>query len=112
MQLHVVVLPQREPLWTELLPNGGVGARDARMDMLDEACRIIRSLWTQETTTFVGKHYRLEDARLEPKPLQERLPVVIGARVSAARCESSPSTATSGTCSTVTLTITGTCSMC
>jgi F420-dependent oxidoreductase-like protein len=49
-----------------------------RMDMLDEACRIIRSLWTQETTTFVGKHYRLEDARLEPKPLQERLPLVIG----------------------------------
>jgi F420-dependent oxidoreductase-like protein len=49
-----------------------------RMDMLDEACRIMRSLWTQETTTFVGKHYRLEDARLEPKPLQERLPLVIG----------------------------------
>jgi F420-dependent oxidoreductase-like protein len=49
-----------------------------RMDMLDEACRIIRSLWTNETTTFVGKHYRLEDARLEPKPLQERLPLVIG----------------------------------
>jgi F420-dependent oxidoreductase-like protein len=49
-----------------------------RMDMLDEACRIIRSLWTQDTTTFGGKHYRLEDARLEPKPLQERLPLVIG----------------------------------
>ena len=49
-----------------------------RMDMLDEACRIMRSLWTQETTTFEGKHYHLKDARLEPKPVQERLPLVIG----------------------------------
>ena len=50
----------------------------ARMDMLDEACRIMRSLWTQETTTFEGKHFQLKDARLEPKPVQERLPLVIG----------------------------------
>jgi alkanesulfonate monooxygenase SsuD/methylene tetrahydromethanopterin reductase-like flavin-dependent oxidoreductase (luciferase family) len=49
-----------------------------RMDMLDEACRIVRSLWTQETTTFEGKHFRLTDARLEPKPVQEHLPLVIG----------------------------------
>ena len=49
-----------------------------RMDMLDEACRIMRSLWTQETTTFEGKHFQLKDARMEPKPLQERLPLVIG----------------------------------
>ena len=49
-----------------------------RMDMLDEACRILRSLWTQETTTFEGKHYRLKDARMEPKPVQEHLPLVIG----------------------------------
>ena len=49
-----------------------------RMDMLDEACRIMRSLWSRETTTFEGRHYRLKDARLEPKPLQEHLPLVIG----------------------------------
>ena len=49
-----------------------------RMDMLDEACRIMRSLWTQETTTFEGKHFQLKDARLEPKPVQEHLPLVIG----------------------------------
>ena len=57
------------------LPFPSIGVR---MDMLDEACRIMRSLWTQETTTFEGKHYRLKDARLEPKPLQEHLPLVIG----------------------------------
>jgi F420-dependent oxidoreductase-like protein len=49
-----------------------------RMDMLDEACRIMRSLWTQETTTFEGKHFHLQDARLEPKPVQDHLPLVIG----------------------------------
>ena len=49
-----------------------------RMDMLDEACRIMRSLWTQETTTFDGKHFQLKDARLEPKPVQNHLPLVIG----------------------------------
>jgi alkanesulfonate monooxygenase SsuD/methylene tetrahydromethanopterin reductase-like flavin-dependent oxidoreductase (luciferase family) len=49
-----------------------------RMDMLDEACRIIRSLWTHETTTFEGKHFQLKDARLEPKPVQDHLPLVIG----------------------------------
>jgi F420-dependent oxidoreductase-like protein len=49
-----------------------------RMDMLDEACRILRGLWTQETTTFEGRHYQLKDARMEPKPVQEHLPLVIG----------------------------------
>jgi len=49
-----------------------------RMDMLDEACRIARRLWTQETTTFEGAHYQLRDARCEPKPVQEHLPLVIG----------------------------------
>lgn len=49
-----------------------------RMDMLDEACRIMRSLWTRETTSFEGRHFRLTDARCEPKPVQEHLPLVIG----------------------------------
>jgi F420-dependent oxidoreductase-like protein len=49
-----------------------------RMDMLDEACRILRSLWTQESTTFEGQHYQLKDAHMQPKPVQEHLPLVIG----------------------------------
>jgi F420-dependent oxidoreductase-like protein len=49
-----------------------------RMDMLDETCRILRSMWTQETTTFAGRHFQLEDARCEPKPRQQHLPLVIG----------------------------------
>jgi F420-dependent oxidoreductase-like protein len=49
-----------------------------RMDMLDEACRVMRGLWTEERFSFAGEHYVLQDAQMEPKPLQARLPLVIG----------------------------------
>ncbi|HEY2601001.1 MAG TPA: LLM class F420-dependent oxidoreductase [Thermoleophilaceae bacterium] len=49
-----------------------------RMDMLDEACHVMRGLWTQERFSFEGKHYQLSDAQMDPKPVQEHLPLVIG----------------------------------
>jgi alkanesulfonate monooxygenase SsuD/methylene tetrahydromethanopterin reductase-like flavin-dependent oxidoreductase (luciferase family) len=49
-----------------------------RLDMLDEACRVMRGLWEHESTTFTGAHFQFVDARLEPKPVQRRLPLVIG----------------------------------
>ena len=52
--------------------------KEARFDMLDETCEILRSLWTRESTTFQGKHYHLTEAHLTPKPLQTHLPLVIG----------------------------------
>jgi F420-dependent oxidoreductase-like protein len=67
--------------WNELehdqygIPFPRIGVR---MDMLDEACRVVRSLWTEERTTFDGEHYHLRDALCEPKPLQEHLPLWIG----------------------------------
>jgi alkanesulfonate monooxygenase SsuD/methylene tetrahydromethanopterin reductase-like flavin-dependent oxidoreductase (luciferase family) len=48
------------------------------MDMLDEACRVMRGLWTEERFSFDGEHYRIEDAQMDPKPLQARLPLIIG----------------------------------
>lgn len=52
-----------------------------RMDRLEEACQIIRSLWTEASTTFEGKHYRLTDAIAEPKPIQRPFPPIwIGGR--------------------------------
>jgi alkanesulfonate monooxygenase SsuD/methylene tetrahydromethanopterin reductase-like flavin-dependent oxidoreductase (luciferase family) len=35
-------------------------------------------MWTQETTTFEGRHFQLKEARCEPKPVQDHLPLVIG----------------------------------
>ncbi|MEU9202803.1 TIGR03560 family F420-dependent LLM class oxidoreductase [Streptomyces sp. NPDC048332] len=49
-----------------------------RLDMLDEACEIMRGLWTRDRVDYEGEHYRLTGAALAPKPVQERLPLVIG----------------------------------
>jgi alkanesulfonate monooxygenase SsuD/methylene tetrahydromethanopterin reductase-like flavin-dependent oxidoreductase (luciferase family) len=49
-----------------------------RVDMLEESLQVIRSLLTERRTTFYGKHYALDDAPFQPKPVQERLPLMIG----------------------------------
>jgi len=56
---------------------GTIGERHRK---LVEAVQIIRSLFEQELTTFEGRYYRLKDAPLAPKPVQERLPILIGGR--------------------------------
>jgi probable F420-dependent oxidoreductase len=54
-------------------PLAGRGAR------LAEAVRLMRRLWTEEEVTFAGRYYRLERARLEPKPLTPGgVPIWIG----------------------------------
>ena len=49
-----------------------------RMDMLDDACRILRALWTQERATVEGRHFSVRDALHEPKPVQDPMPLLIG----------------------------------
>jgi F420-dependent oxidoreductase-like protein len=53
------------------IPFYTLGERLAR---LDEACQILRALWTQPKATFRGRYYQLEDAPLMPKPLQRPHP--------------------------------------
>lgn len=45
-----------------------------RVRMLDEAISIVRSLWTEQRTTFDGRYYSVTDALCEPKPLQQPHP--------------------------------------
>jgi F420-dependent oxidoreductase-like protein len=52
------------------------GTRGDRADRLEEACEIIRSLWTQPRTNFDGKHYKLTEAVAEPKPVQQPHPPI------------------------------------
>lgn len=61
--------------WTYGIPFGTDGQRLA---LLDEACTVIRSLFDDETTTFEGEHVTVHDAVLWPKPVQKRLPILIG----------------------------------
>ena len=49
-----------------------------RMDMLDEALRIVRGLLTNERTTFTGTHFSVENASCLPAPVQRRLPIWVG----------------------------------
>lgn len=49
-----------------------------RVAMLEESIQIIRSLFTEPRTTFAGEHYRLVDAPFAPKPVQERVPIMVG----------------------------------
>src|SRR5499425_784646 len=45
-----------------------------RLERLDEACQVIRSLWAERRTTFQGRYYQLSDAPLDPKPVQQPHP--------------------------------------
>jgi F420-dependent oxidoreductase-like protein len=49
-----------------------------RLAQLEEATRLIKQLWTEEKTSFEGKHYRLESAVCAPKPVQRPLKIWLG----------------------------------
>jgi len=57
------------------IPYYTVGGRLRR---LEEAVQIIRSLFDNEKTTFEGRYYGIKDAPLAPKPVQARLPILVG----------------------------------
>ena len=51
---------------------------DQRIDMLEEATRIIRLLWEGGTKTYRGEYYTVENARLFTRP-DSNPPIVMGA---------------------------------
>ena len=67
----------------DALGRAGIAVPDApsRAGMLDEACRVLKALWTQERASYKGRFYELQDAISEPKPVQKpHPPIVIGGR--------------------------------
>jgi F420-dependent oxidoreductase-like protein len=50
------------------------GTAGRRVEWLDEACQLIKLLFTQERSTFEGTHYALRDAIANPKPVQRPHP--------------------------------------
>jgi F420-dependent oxidoreductase-like protein len=56
-----------------------LGSLRQRFDRFEEACQVIISLLSQETTNFDGDYYHLTEARCEPKgPQTPHPPIVIG----------------------------------
>ena len=50
-----------------------------RLAQLEEALQICTRLWTEERATFHGRHYRVERAWCNPKPVQQpHPPIMIG----------------------------------
>ena len=68
--------------WFELEHNAfGIDFMDVprRLAALDEACQIIKGMFTQERTTLHGKHYKVTEAMCLPKPQQKPgPPIMIG----------------------------------
>jgi alkanesulfonate monooxygenase SsuD/methylene tetrahydromethanopterin reductase-like flavin-dependent oxidoreductase (luciferase family) len=57
------------------IPFPGIGAR---LDLLEEACAAIRMLLDEPIASLAGAHVTLTNAVCEPKPIQARLPILIG----------------------------------
>ena len=55
-----------------------LGSRGGRSDRFEEACEIIKGLFANDRTSFDGEYYNLDGAPLEPKPVQDPMPLMIG----------------------------------
>ncbi|HJQ61071.1 MAG TPA: LLM class flavin-dependent oxidoreductase [Vineibacter sp.] len=107
--MNVVSLALREPVLLakqcatidvlsegRLLPAFGIGSplapeweamgvdTSTRGRRTDEGLEIISRLWREESVDFVGRHYRLKDASISPRPVQPDLPMWIGGSSEAA----------------------------
>jgi alkanesulfonate monooxygenase SsuD/methylene tetrahydromethanopterin reductase-like flavin-dependent oxidoreductase (luciferase family) len=47
-----------------------------RIERLDEACQVLRLLWTSPVAQFAGRYYQLVDAQSDPKPVQRPGPPI------------------------------------
>jgi probable F420-dependent oxidoreductase len=51
-----------------------------RVTRFEEAIQIVRSMLSQESTTFHGSCYNITEAPCDPKPVQSPLPILVGTR--------------------------------
>lgn len=50
-----------------------------RVDMLEDQLQILRKLFTEDDVTFTGHHLKVEHATMHPRPVQDPLPIWVGA---------------------------------
>jgi len=99
----ISLISQRNPLYTakefatlDWLTGGrmdfGVGVGWCKEEVLasgytwqdrgsrcDEFLQLVKSLWTEPTTTFAGKHFQVGTCHMDPKPLQDpHIPIIVG----------------------------------
>lgn len=49
-----------------------------RIRMLRETVEIVQLMWSEPSATYEGRHFRIQDAQCDPKPLQSPPPIWIG----------------------------------
>jgi F420-dependent oxidoreductase-like protein len=49
-----------------------------RFERLEDALNITRMLFTQDVSSYSGKHYRVENAFNNPKPIRGDIPILVG----------------------------------
>lgn len=71
-------VPESQNLARLELQNMGITNRE-RGPRLEEGIAILRRLWTEDRVSYQGRFYTLEDAFVEPKPVQNPAPIwVVG----------------------------------
>ena len=67
-------------------PEWRATGRDARERgrLADEILEIMRRLWSEESVTFEGRHFRYADVSIALRPVQQPLPLWIGGHSSCA----------------------------
>ena len=50
-----------------------------RIRQLEETIKICRLMWTEESPSFEGRHYRIKDAKAPPRP-DPMIPIMVGAQ--------------------------------
>ncbi|UOY93204.1 LLM class flavin-dependent oxidoreductase [Ectobacillus sp. JY-23] len=56
---------------------GGIfSEHDERYERTNEFVDVLKGLWTEETFTYEGKYYHIENAKLAPKPVQRPNPIL------------------------------------
>ena len=52
---------------------------ERRVARFEEAIEVVKALWTEDRVSLHGSFWRLEDARMQPKPLQKpHIPIIFG----------------------------------
>jgi probable F420-dependent oxidoreductase len=107
--MSVAVLPARDPIVLakeiatidflsqgRMLPAFGLGVNNEaewlavgkaprhRGAMTDEAVQLMRRLWNEDAVTHSGRFYTTHELRIQPKPVQQPIPVWFGGRSPAA----------------------------
>ena len=57
-----------------------LGSKAERSDRFEEGMEVIVSLLENKSTTHSGQYFQLTDAWCEPKPVQAKIPIVIGGK--------------------------------